>query len=339
MPNVLIQGRIAAPHAPLLRAELDDGWRIDVWDPRTDALDAFAPMAQEADAIIGGNIPTETWPETPRLKLFQIPWTGYDFCSPERIPLGVPVCNCFEHESAIAEYVLLAMLEWQIGLRHMDRRIRTKGWAGRGPGEANYHGEVRGATVGIVGYGHIGHEVAVRARAFGMRAIGVRRRAQEVPPELDWLGTTEDLDRLLAESDFVLIACDLNEATRGLIDEARLARMKPTGVLINIARGAIVDEAALFHALQEKRIGGAVIDVWYNYKRPGEPDPWPSDFPFQDLDNVILSAHESGWTEAQILRRWRFVAENLRRMAEGAPLENIVFVGALVAPGAADRTA
>ena len=329
MPNVLIQGRIAAQHAPRLRAEMDDAWRIDVWDPRDDAVEAFTPMAREADAIIGGGIPTETWPETPRLKLFQIPWTGYDFCSPERMPAGVPVCNCFEHETAIAEYVLLAMLEWCIGLRHMDRRFRAKGWAGRGPGEARQHEEVRGATVGVVGYGHIGHEVAVRAKAFGMCAIGVRRRAQETPPELDWLGTTEDLDRLLGESDFVLIACDLNDATRGMIDEGRLACMKPTGVLINIARGAIVDESALFEALKEKRIGGAVIDVWYNYKRPDEPEPWPANFPFQDLDNVILSAHESGWTEAQIQRRWRFVAENLRRMADGKPLENIVFVGTL----------
>ena len=160
-----------------------------------------------------------------------------------------------------------------------------------------------------------------------MRVIGVRRRAQETPPELDWLGTPADLDRLLGESDFVLIACDLNEATRGLIDAARLARMKPTGVLINIARGAIVDERALYDALREKRIGGAVIDVWYDYVRAGAPEPWPSSFPFQDLDNVILSAHESGWTEAQTLRRWRFVAANLRRMAEGAPLQNVVFVG------------
>ena len=74
------------------------------------------------------------WPQTPNLKIFQIPWTGYDFCSPETMPLGIPVCNCFEHESTIAEFVMATMLEWQIGLAAIDRRFRKEGWGGRAPG-------------------------------------------------------------------------------------------------------------------------------------------------------------------------------------------------------------
>ena len=110
-----------------------------------------------------------------------------------------------------------------------------------------------------------------RARPFGMRVIGIKRQIQALPPELDWLGGLDQLKEFLAASDFVLVACALNDQTRGLMDEARLAQMKPDGVLINIARGEVVEEAAVFRALKERRIGGAVIDVWYNYVGPETP--------------------------------------------------------------------
>jgi phosphoglycerate dehydrogenase-like enzyme len=219
------------------------------------------------------------------------------------------------------------MLEWQIGLCRMDREFRARGWAGRMPGSAPAHRELRGLTLGIVGHGHIGREAASRARAFGMRCIGIRRRAAPCPPELDWLGQADRLDALLAESDFVLIACDLNAETLGLIDAGRLAAMKPTGVLINIARGRIVDEDALWEALSGRRIGGAVLDVWYNYNQPGEPEVRPANHPFESLDNVILSAHQSAVTEEMHARRWRFVARNCARIERGEPPENVVFTG------------
>ena len=94
-----------------------------------------------------------------------------------------------------------------------------------------------------------------------------------------------------------------------------------------MARGKVIEERALFEALRDRKIGGAVIDVWYQYNEPGKPDVWPSAYPFQDLDNVICSAHQCGWTEPQIDRRWDVVAENLRRVMRGEELHNLVFVG------------
>lgn len=322
MPTILVQGTIAAPRAPMLRANLDDDWEVTVWNPKTDPVEAFEALALQADVIVGGSIPIP-WPAVPKLKLFQIPWTGYDFTAPEKMPHGVPVANTFEHETAIAEFVLLSMLEWEIGLRHLDRNFRESGWGGHGTGLAPAHGEVMGKTVGIVGHGHIGREVAMRARAFGMRTIGVRRSAVPCPPELDWLGQTDRLDDLLGEADYVLIACDMNEETIGLMNAERLALMKPTGVLINVARGKIVDEDALYEALMERRIGGAVIDTWYNYGS----ETWPCNRPFQDLDNVLLAPHRSATTEAMHARRWAFVAANARRAALGETPDNVVFHG------------
>ena len=327
MPKALVQGRIAVQFTDLLRKNLDNKWSILVWDPKINTPEDFIPMAREADVIIGGGIPLAHWPETPNLKMFQIPWAGYDFCSPETMPARIPVCNCFEHESTIAEYVIGAMLEWTIGLREMDRRFRSQGWAGRLPGEFIVHKEIRGRTLGIVGYGHIGAEVAVRAAAFGMRIIGTRRTPQTEFAPLEWLGTVDKLHDLLSESDFILIACDLNSETEGLIGSAELAAIGPNAVIINVSRGRVVQEQPLFNALKAKTIGGAVLDVWYNHLSAENPDIWPSNFPFQELDNVILTGHESAASQEQIERRWQFVAANIERAVQNQTLENFVFEG------------
>lgn len=327
MTRILVHGTIAAPNAALLRARAAPDWEIATWDAARDAEDAFAPLAAEADVLVGGAPPGGDWPPVPRARLWQVPWTGVDFTAPERVPAGLPVANCHEHETTMAEYVLAAMLEWEIGLRRMDARFRREGWGGHVLANGPRHGEVRGKTVGIVGHGHIGREVALRARAFGMRAIGIRRSARPCPDELDWLGGPGDLHRLMGESDFVVVACDLNDATRGMIDAAALSAMKPGGVLINVARGAVVVEEALWEALSERRIGGAVIDVWWNYRKAGGPEPWPANRPFERLDTVILSAHESANTPQMLERRWDFVAANVARVARGEPPENVVFVG------------
>jgi len=307
MLTVCLQGRIAADHQEIFKEFMQPDWTLLVWDPAIHQAKEFVDMAARADVIVGGSIPMEQWPSIPRLKLFQIPWTGFNFTSPERMPDGIPVANCFQHESAIAEYVMLAMLEWQIGLREIDDRFRREGWGGRYPAGGLFHNEIRDKTLGIYGYGHIGRAVARRAKAFDMRVMGIRRSKLPCPAELDWLGTPEQFSEMLAVSDFLLLACDLNDH--------------------NISRGGVVDELALFQALQSRSIGGAIIDVWYNYNAPGKEEVWPANHPFQDLDNVILSAHESGWTEAQLKRRWEFVANNIRRIERGEAAENIVFTG------------
>ncbi len=327
MPTALVQGRIAVQYTHLLEQHLDDGWEVLVWDPAKNDPKEFVEMAAKADCIVGGGIPTERWPAIPNLKLFQIPWTGYDFCSPATMPAKIPVCNTFEHESAIAEFVLGGMLEMSLGLRILDQRFRDGGWNGKAPGENTLHGELRDTTVGIIGYGHIGFEVAKRAKAFDMRVIGTRRSKQPTPELLDWLGTPDKMDQLLQESDFVVVACDLNSETEGLIGKDQLSLMKPDAIIINVARGRVIDETALYDALKSHQIGGGVLDVWYKYNQPGKEEVWPSAYPFEKLDNVLLSAHESASSHSMWKRRWKFVAENFMRAASGETPENFVFYG------------
>lgn len=136
-----------------------------------------------------------------------------------------------------------------------------------GPDAAPFREELTTATVGIVGFGTIGREIAARARAFGCRVVGTvgRQTPPACPPELDWLDGRDGLMRLLEVSDFVVLACSLNESTRGLIGAAQLERMKASAALINIARGGVVDEAALYTALTSGTIASAAIDVWWGW--------------------------------------------------------------------------
>jgi len=324
--TLLLAGTNSVTKEDFLRERLEHDWTIEKWVPDADRA-RLLELLPQADALVGGNVIGD-WPETPKLRLYQIPFAGYNWITPADIPAGLPFCNTYDHEIPIAEYIMLAMLDWQIGYAATVQSFRTTGWQDVGPGSGPLHGEVHGKTVGIVGYGHIGVEVARRAEAFGMRTIGVARRPRETPAPLDWLGTMADLDRLLAESDFILIACPQTEETLGMIGEAQLAKMKPDGVIMNVARGPIIQEEALYNALKEKRIGGAMIDVWYTYPADGDPAPvWPSRFPFQELENVRMTPHNSGWTESLIQRRWQSVADNLNRLSRGEKLNNLVFEG------------
>jgi phosphoglycerate dehydrogenase-like enzyme len=129
---------------------------------------------------------------------------------------------------------------------------------------------------------------------------------------------------MLPECDTVLIACALTAETKGLIDARRLGLMKGGALLINVARAAIADEDALYAALKDGHLGGAALDVWWQYPTPAEPSRRPSRRPFHELPNVLMTPHCSSTTEATAERRWSTVAANLDRFVRGQPLENVV---------------
>ncbi len=174
--------------------------------------------------------------------------------------------------------------------------------------------ELVGRTLGIIGFGNSGVELARRAKPFGMRiaAIDVRPIEQEILDEIqpDFLGSPDDLDRVVAESDYLSVHLHLTAATRHLIDKRRIALMKPTACLINVARGGLVDEAALYDALLQGRLGGAGLDVFA--QEP--PDPT---HPVYALPNVVVTPHTAGGTDGTSRRRAEFAAANLDRYAEG----------------------
>lgn len=322
----MVFGRKAAQKAPRLKELLTTDWDVVCCIPEETPPEELRAVAQRAKAVVSGR-PNSELPPLPVLELFQIPFAGYDWIRPDELPDGSLFCNAYEHEPAIAEYLMLGMLESEISLLRDSIAFRTNSWNGRTAGAGPTHGELRGKTLGILGYGHIGRELAARAAAFGMRISAIASRPKALVAPLEWLGTQDDLSRLLRESDYLAVCCPLTEATRDLIDEAAFAAMKPNAVLLNVARGPIVNEAALFTALKDRTIRSAVIDVWYQYPSLENPEIQPSRFAFHELENVIMTPHNSGWTEETIDRRWRFVAANLDRLARGETLQNVAFQG------------
>jgi phosphoglycerate dehydrogenase-like enzyme len=202
--------------------------------------------------------------------------------------------------------------------------FRAGSWAAHQPAGGSPHGEVFGQTIGIVGYGRIGREVARRAVGFGCKVIGANRSPVADKGHASEIYPLAELDRMLPQCDVLLIAAGLGPETRGLIDARRLALMKPSALLINIGRAAIVDEEALYEALRGGRLGGAALDVWWQHWSPEHPDRRPSRFPFHELPNVIMTPHCSGFTEGTADRRWGELAANLDRFVRGDKVTNVV---------------
>jgi phosphoglycerate dehydrogenase-like enzyme len=320
--SVVLLGHNARDRVDDLLARLGATWRVTARPDGADRATLAAALAG-ADALFTHHFDSDS-PPAPNLTLLQVPGAGYDAIDLAALPKGCTVCNVHEHETGIAEYVLLGMLEWVIGMAAMDRRLRQRDWTGSAVKGGNFHGELAGKTLGIVGFGHIGREVARRARAFGMTVGAITRTPR--PSELaDWAVPMTALEARLPDCDFALIACPLSTETRGLIDRHQLGLMKRSAVLINVARGEVVAEDALYEALRDRVIAGAVLDTWYVYPRAGEPNPYPSRRPFHELANVIMTPHASGWTDKLLDRRWRVMADNLERLAAGQELRNVVY--------------
>lgn len=223
------------------------------------------------------------------------------------------------HAIPIAEYVFSSMLLWVRQWPRMLELQREGTWADRPTWLALRSGELHGATLGIVGLGHIGRQIARLGRAFGMRPLGLRRSAEATAPDpdVDHLYPSGALHDLLAASDFVVIAVPRTPATHHLIGELELRAMRSTAYLVNIARGDVMDEAAMIRALREGWIGGAGLDVT-------EHEPLDTASPLWTLPNVILSPHLSGATIHYSARLTDLFLDNLARYRAGQPLLNRV---------------
>lgn len=233
------------------------------------------------------------------------------------------------HAVPMAEYVFMSVLAYMRRLPRMLRDQHQHHWPkDRWALFANE--ELRGATMGVVGYGSIGREVGRLAKAFGMRLLAMRRhggvredRGYTVPGTGDPQGhlpdtwyTPDQILEMLPQCDVVVVALPLTKETRGFIGERELAAMKPTAYLVNVGRGPTVDEQALIRALHEGQIGGAGLDVF-------EKEPLPPDSPLWDFENVIISPHISAFSERYDDRAIELFAANLERYLNGQPLYNV----------------
>ena len=282
----------------------------------------------DAEAVVCFRLTPADTADATRLRLVQAMSAGADHVDPEALPPGCSLCNVRGHEQAMAEWVVMAMLALRWDLVILDRDFREGRWKDEDARERRP--DLAEHTVGTVGLGPIGVEAARRARCLGMRALGVTRSPSHERAEaagLEWLGSLDDRSRLLREVDFAVVCLPLRPETEGLIGKRELEALGPQGFLVNVARGRVVDEKALYEALRDRTIAGAALDVWYRYPSGEEPNARPSEFPFWELDNVVMTPHVSGSSATATRKRWEFIAAQLRRLAAGEPLENVLAMG------------
>jgi phosphoglycerate dehydrogenase-like enzyme len=321
--KALFLGGVAAETARGIAAELPPALEATVIDDPIDRV--LLPAAAAGADILVSNHWYPDYPPAPKVRLVQSVATGVDLFDRTALPAGVTVCNAFGHETAIAEYVVMTMLALHHRLFAISNEFREQGsWRTSWVESGAPHGEVRGSTLGILGYGRVGREVARRAAPFGCRILAANRSPRAAGDGIERVYPMALLDEMLPQCDTVAVCTALGPETTGLLDASRVALMKPGAFLINIARGPIIDEDALYAALCQGRLGGAAIDVWWQYPDSGEPNRRGSRHPFHELPNVIVTPHNSGWTAGMVRRRWDEIAENLGRFVRGEPLINIV---------------
>jgi phosphoglycerate dehydrogenase-like enzyme len=322
MLRVAFAGVFAARLAEPIRARLAIPCDVVV----DEAAGGASPLP-EVDVLVSMAFTREMAAAARRLRLVQVPGASLDRIDRSALAPGTWLANAHGHEVGIAEYVIGAMLALSRGFGRLDARLRQgdweSQWAVAAPPPPPWP-ELAGKTLGILGYGRIGQALARRARAFDMTILAIRRDATRPDPAgVATVRGPDALDSVLARADHLAVTLSLTPETRGLLGDRELRAMKPTAVLVNVARAEVVDEDALYAALAERRIAGAALDVWYRY--PSAPGPTrPARRPFHELPNVLMTPHVSGWTEGMLEARATLIAENIHRAARGEPPLNLI---------------
>lgn len=289
-----------------------------------DSLDDKSVAAQlpDWDAVVSGQFKSE-WlvPSTNRPLLVQSVGAGVDGIANEALPPGSSLCNVYGHERAVAERAFAHMLNLQQGVLNLDRSLRQGNWTPERP----FLPEVSGKTLLVLGLGHIGRELVRWGQFLDMKVIVLTRSAdpeRAAALNLAAFGPLSDLSTHLPSADFVVVAIPSAEGTIDLINTAELHLMKSSAFIINVGRGPVINEGALYHALAERRIGGAGLDVWWCYPTDDQPCH-PATAPFHELDNVVMTPHKP--THETMAYRWGVIAENIANHISGTPLNNVVW--------------
>jgi phosphoglycerate dehydrogenase-like enzyme len=277
---------------------------------------------ETADVVVGVAL-NEGMPHPHKMRLLQAPAAGTDGILRSCLPPNAKLANCFGHENAIAEYVMAALLTRHVPLAQADQALRQNDWRFYAGRSGALRTELGSQTLGLLGFGHIAKTLAQRAKAFGMRVV-VANRSPVSSTEVDQSFLLDDLHAFMGSCDALVVTLPLTDNTKGIVDAKALNCMRSNSVLVNVGRGAVIDESALFHALKKGPMGSAIIDTWYHYPSSESAQCAPSQFDFASLPNVLMTSHMSGWTEGTVERRKQTIADNINRLSKGAPLLNVL---------------
>ena len=291
----------------MAQAVLPQDIEITYYDTRVSDTDTLINRGRDADIIAVSNLPlnADVINGCTNLKMLAVAFTGVDHIAMDACrQKGITVCNCAGYSTAaVADLVFGMVVALYRNLIPCNEAVRRQGTK-----EGLIGFELEGKTFGIIGTGAIGLRVASIAQAFGCRVLAYSRTKKDVPGI-----TYTDLETLLKNSDIVSLHTPLTPETRGLIGEKELSSMKPSAILINTARGPVVDSAALADALNCGKIAGAGVDVFEM-----EP-PVPADHPLLNAKNLIATPHVAFATREALVKRAAIVFDNIDRWIKGTP--------------------
>ncbi|WP_049925938.1 D-2-hydroxyacid dehydrogenase [Halopiger goleimassiliensis] len=275
--------------------------------------ETFEAHLDDAEVVITQRLSVDVLERAPNLEWVQAVSAGTDSYDHDAFAdHDVALTNASGiHAEPIGQQVLGYLLYFERGFDRAVTQQRRREWDRYGGGELGDR------TVGIVGVGAIGSQVARYCRPFDARVLGVKRDPSDAPDALEAVYGPDDLPRVLAESDYLVLACPLTDQTRGLIDDVALATLPDDAVLVNVARGEVVDQSALVDALEADELAGAALDVF-------DEEPLPESSPLWDRDDVLVTPHMAGSTPHYWERCADLFVANYERFVSGEPLENRV---------------
>ncbi|MEO6362373.1 MAG: NAD(P)-dependent oxidoreductase [Caldimonas sp.] len=308
-PRVLLTNAIHPTWQPVLAQACDL-----VIAPDTSAATLARLVADVDGLMVRSQLAPDIFDHAPRLRAVVRHGVGLDM-----IPVAsatarrIPVANLpGSNTAAVAEYCIAAMLHLRRGLATIDARLRADGWAVARP-LADTGAELGGGVCGIVGVGAVGTRLAMAATGLGMRVVGLARRPESLPAHV----APATKQALFAEADVVVLCCALNDETRGLVDAATLATMKPTAILVNVSRGPVIDTPAVLAALREGRLGGAALDVH-------DRQPLKADEAVFDAPRLLLTPHVAGITATSMEGMSRGAVETMLALLRSERPANVV---------------
>jgi phosphoglycerate dehydrogenase-like enzyme len=291
--KVVFNHRVAPEWKKIYKKELPDD--IELIFPTEFNAETLLDLAPEADVAVGYKFSQAFLEKAVRLKHIQVPWTGsetLDFDLLKKYP-NITVSNSHSNSLAIAEHAVALLMAATKRITYSDIYMRKGDWTPRYETDNGFW--VTGKTLGVIGYGAIGKKVAKMVKSgFRMKILAIKRNPENTDFDdiYDYLGGPENLSYVLKESDFILIALPLTEETKGLIGSDELKLMKRTAILVNISRGSIIDEKALYNHLKSKNIFACGSDVWYNYPKDRKnPVDIFQNYPFEELENLVMTPH------------------------------------------------
>ncbi len=279
------------------------------------SMEDVAREIRDADVLIGYQFRPEQLRDAARLKYIHATTAAvHQLLFPEVVNSQVRITNSAEvHGPVVAEHAIGVLLSLAKSIPAAVRHQIKSDWGQQQMWAETRPREVAGATLGVVGLGSIGNEVARLARALGMRVRALREHPERGPGAADSVHGPSDLGRLLGEAEYIVLAAPLTEKTEALFDDAAFLRMRPDAYLINVGRGKLIDEAALERVLRERRIAGAALDVFVT-------EPLPAESPLWKLENLLITPHTAAVTEKLWQRHFARISENLRRFFADEPL-------------------